>query len=429
MTTCFSIKTFRFRAFRTILTVAAAFLFASAAFSQIPLNPPIPDGFGVNIHFRQPPPGELEQIKDTGFRWIRTDLVWSGTETKRGVYDFSAYDPLIQGLDREHMHAMLILCYGNPLYDHGLSPHTGAGRQAFTRWALAAVHHFRGHGILWEIYNEPNYALFWHPKVNPQDYIRLALQVGEAVKENDPGEMMVGPASATVDLRFLAECFRAGLLNYWSAVTVHPYRQQDPETVWLDYYAVRWLIAKYAPHAKKIPIIPSEWGYSSRWKWDGMNQQMQARMLAREFLTDIADGVPITFWYDWQNDNGDPKDTEGHFGLVSRVGGKNGQVRFQPKLSAEAVKAVVGALSGFTFQRELPVKQKGDYVLVFRRGDQTRLAAWTMRAKPHAVQVEGVEGRFEILNMMGTKIRSLRARRHRLTLSVGSEPVYLVGRP
>ena len=43
-------------------------------------------------------------------------------------------------------------------------------------------------------------------------------------------ETYVGPATSTIDFKFLEACFKAGLLEYWSAVSVHPYRLQDPET-------------------------------------------------------------------------------------------------------------------------------------------------------------------------------------------------------
>ena len=408
-----------------LLLITGITLVAGRAFCQVPQNPPIPEGFGVDIHFLQPLPGELQMIKDAGFRWVRIDLLWSQIEKKPGAYDFSAYDGLVQALGPQHLRAMLILCYANPLYDHALSPYTNVGREAFTRWALAAVHHFRNHGILWEIYNEPNNPQFWSPKVNVQDYIRLALRVGEAMAENDPGETMVGPATALVDLQFLAACFQAGLLNYWSAVTVHPYRQRYPESVWAEYYAVRWLIAKYAPVGKKIPVIPSEWGYSSRWKWDGMNQQMQARFFAREFLTDMADGIPLTFWYDWQDDGGNPTDPEGHFGLVKAVGGENGQVHFQPKAAYLAAKSIYKALNGFTFDHRLVAGRKSDYILVFKKGHQTRLAVWTIAADPHRLQIPGAKGRFTIMSLIGNPMKPLRAHHQQLILNVTNDPVYL----
>ena len=88
---------------------------------------------------------------------------------------------------------------------------------------------FDGRGILWEMYNEPNIG-FWHPKPNVDDYTKLALAVGKALHNAEPGETYVGPATSTIDFNFLEACFKAGLLEYWFAVSVHPYRQKDPET-------------------------------------------------------------------------------------------------------------------------------------------------------------------------------------------------------
>nr|MBC8372296.1 hypothetical protein [Planctomycetota bacterium] len=43
----------------------------------------IPDGFGVNIHFRGEPK-DLDMIRDGGFKFIRMDLTWAGVERKKG---------------------------------------------------------------------------------------------------------------------------------------------------------------------------------------------------------------------------------------------------------------------------------------------------------------------------------------------------------
>ena len=51
---------------------------------------------------------------------------------------------------------MFILDYGNRLYDHGQAPRSDSARAAFARFAAAAARHFRGQGVIWEIWNEPN---------------------------------------------------------------------------------------------------------------------------------------------------------------------------------------------------------------------------------------------------------------------------------
>ena len=145
------------------------------------------------------------------------------------------------------------------------------------RWAAAAAKHFRGRGILWEMYNEPNIG-FWKPKPDVDQYAKLALAVGRALRAAEPGETYIGPATSTIDSAFLEKCFQAGLLEYWSAVTVHPYRQEGPETAVAEYGRLRQLIDRYAPQGKRIPIISGEWGYSSAWnKYD---ETRQGKMLA-----------------------------------------------------------------------------------------------------------------------------------------------------
>jgi len=54
----------------------------------------VPEGLGVNIHFTDPKPGEMDMLSQGGFRWVRMDFAWDATERERGRYDFSAYDRL-----------------------------------------------------------------------------------------------------------------------------------------------------------------------------------------------------------------------------------------------------------------------------------------------------------------------------------------------
>jgi hypothetical protein len=49
---------------------------------------------GVNIHFTDPRPGEMQMIADAGITWVRMDFSWAHTERAKGEYDFSAYERL-----------------------------------------------------------------------------------------------------------------------------------------------------------------------------------------------------------------------------------------------------------------------------------------------------------------------------------------------
>ena len=200
--------------------------------------PTVPDGFGVNIHFTEPSPGEMERFAEAGFRWVRMDFSWESVESGAGRYDFAAYDRLADQLKRVGARPLFILDYGHSQYDGGLSPHTPEGRAAFARFAAEAAEHFRGRGVCWEIWNEPNIG-FWKPAPNADDYVKLALETAQAVRTADPNALIVAPGSSEFPWPFLDSIFGAGLLERIDAVSVHPYRPGPPETAAADFGRLR----------------------------------------------------------------------------------------------------------------------------------------------------------------------------------------------
>jgi hypothetical protein len=394
----------------------------AGARAAAPPSPIVPEGLGVNIHFTDPKPGEMKMLAEGGFRIVRMDFGWGGTEREAGKYDFSAYDRLLAALEPHGIKALFILDYSNRNYDSGLSPCSDEGRKAFARWAAAAAVHFKGRGILWEMYNEPNIH-FWKPKPKVEDYILLALEVGKALREAAPGEAYIGPATSTMDFTFLEACFKAGLLEYWSAVSVHPYRQKPPETVAEDYAKLRRLIDQYAPKGKFIPIHSGEWGYSCAWK--NFDDEKQGKYLPRQWLTNLANDVPVSIWYDWHDDGKDPKEPEHHFGTVANPYFADRDPVYDPKPSYKAAKTLATALEGFQFSKRLAVGGAEDYVLVFARGRETRLAAWTTASEPHAVTAAGLAGRFAVTGHLGEALAPLAADKGGLKVTLTDAPQYL----
>lgn len=386
----------------------------------------VPEGLGVNIHFTDPRPGEMEMLAAAGFRWIRMDFAWGGTEREKGRYDFQAYDRLLAAMEKHKIRGLWILDYSNRHYDHGLSPATDEGRRAFARWAAAAVRHFRGHGILWEMYNEPNIH-FWKPKPDSEQYIKLALDVGVAIRRAEPGELYIGPATSQVDFKFLELCFRAGLLDYWSAVSVHPYRQTAPETAAADYARLRKLIDQYAPQGKKIPILSGEWGYSSVWK--NFDDARQGRYLPRQWLTNLANDVPISIWYDWHDDGLDPKEGEHHFGTVLHPYHAGRQPVYDAKPAYQAAKTLTTVLDGFKFTKRLSIGGSEDYILLFTKGHERRVAAWTTATAGHTVRIPAKPGRYNVTGHTGDSLPPITADAGGVAISLTTAPQYVVDWP
>ena len=382
-----------------------------------------PAGTGVNIHFTDAQPGEIKMISAAGFRWVRMDFKWEVIETKRGIYDFSSYDRLIAALDEYHIRAYLIFDYGNPLYTPDKSVRTEDGRQAFGRWAIASAKHFANRGIVWELFNEPDIDIFWPPKPSVDEYIALALTVSRAWRAQVPNEILIGPATAAVDVPFLESTFKAGLLQYWSAVSIHPYRKTDPETVAGDYCRLRKLIRSYKAAPNSIPIISGEWGYSSVSRW--VNETQQAEMLARQFLTNVANGIPISIWYDWRDDGLDANELEHHFGIVRHEFRQDSESPFEPKPAYLAAKTVNAFLAGSIYQKRIALADENDFVLVFSSGGRERLAAWTTSSRARRVSISLTPGVYVMTESSGEKVRDLSVGQSGLTIELSSSPVFI----
>ena len=412
----------RFLKLTLFCTLCAAAFLTPALADQPIVSGTVRDETGVNIHFTRPLPGEMDMIDQLGVGAIRMDISWGSIEKQKGVYDFSDYDVLLQNLERYHIRPLLILDYGNPNYFDNKSPDDPAWRIAFTRWAVATVTHFSGHHILWEMWNEPNWS-------DGPWYYNLALATGQALQTADPNETYIGPAEGGNDPGFLERCFKAGLLNYWQAVSVHPYRTTNPET--LNYKPIKDLIAKYAPAGKTIPIFSGEWGYSvipeGKTYSFVTSDALQASYFDREMLWNLLNGIPLSIWYDWRNDEEKPGATEANFGLV-HFPPQTGQAHeFQPKPSYVAASFFLKTLGEYRMDKSVPMTGITDgYLVSFIKNHDRRYAAWTTAAAPEAAVLLLPPGRYAVYGLMGNAEKEVTVKKAGLPLLLTGDVQFVV---
>ena len=415
LVTCVTVKS---------VTVASAVRADTPGFPDLVL----PEGAGVNIHFTRGHERDLDMIAAAGFKFIRMDFSWGGTERKQSTYNWADYDELTSNLEKRGLRAIYNLDYSNSLYEEAViskNPINGRERKdvaspqhpgsvaAFARWSAEAARHFAGRRIIWEIWNEPNIT-FWKPKPDVGQYTTLALATVKAVRDADPGATIIGPATSEVPLKFLDEFFSSGILANLDAVSVHPYRpyRKGPETAVEDYRKLRELIEQHAPTPAKraLPIISGEWGYST-FANKGVSLETQAAFLVRQQLSNLVAGIPISIWYDWKDDGTDPAEREHNFGTVTHD--------LKPKPAYLAFQILARELSGYRIESRLKTLSDQDYLLLFGKDKERKLAAWTT-GDAHAVVVEGY----------GFKtVRSVSGDGSSATTEVGNDALWLTSMP
>jgi len=367
----------------------------------------------VNIHFTGPEMEQVAKIADEGFRFIRMDFSWVHIEKTRGVYDFSKYDELVDSLASKGIRAYFILDYGNPLYDNDMAPNTDEGRAAFARFAAAGAEHFKGKGVIWELWNEPN-IFFWRPSPNVEDYVKLAKVVYPALKKADPDCILLAPASSGIDLNFLEKAFKLGLLENCDVVSVHPYGASKPEDAAAGLAKVRGLIAQYAPKGRSYELVSGEWGFSTFSK--GVSEETQADYIARQALSNMMSRCRINIWYDWKDDGPDPNENEHRFGTVRQD--------MKEKPAFFAMKTLTTELNGYSYaSRMRPTGSDDDYLALFQNDGDYRLAAWTV-GEPHSIKLPVDFEQAEIVSRSGERTKA-EIRDGKLELKLTHSPQYV----
>jgi hypothetical protein len=258
------------------------------------------DGLGVNMRLGDMTPDKLALARNTGFRWLRTDILWAQIEAQAGAFDFSAQAAAL-GRARQLGFRMLgILDYGHPIHTQGRGPATQAERSAFVTFAQHAESEIGGLVDAWEIWNEPNYKGFWAPSPNPADFAALVRDAARGIWAVNARRQIVAGGLANLDTAFLSaitptlvEVARSGPL----AGSVHPYRATPPETFAAELARVSLL----DPHGRAwaapgVPLWVTEWGYCRlRENLGGVGQ---AEMDARLPLVTAGLGVPVTILFE-----------------------------------------------------------------------------------------------------------------------------------
>ena len=130
---------------------------------------------------------------------------------------------------------------------------------------------------------------------------------------------------------------------------------------------------------KTVPIVSGEWGYSTSIP---ISAQTQGDYLARSFLVNLSQGIPLSIWFEWKDDGTDPAIWEDNYGIVTAA--------LVPKPAYNEMQLLTHSLAGETFYRKLTNSHSDVWLLEFTGpGGLDTLAAWSTRSGGRTVTVSG----------------------------------------
>ncbi|MFT3894521.1 MAG: hypothetical protein QM730_23065 [Anaerolineales bacterium] len=404
----------------------------TASFTATPTPEPLglpggvlPQGWGLSIHYEFVgdtyfSPAESTLLNDAHIGFVRDDI-WPGAACN-GIpfWCFEYFDKLVSMMEQRDIRVVFNLV-GHNFEQSG----TEETRKAFVEFAGVAAEHFKGRGVIWELWAEPDGDWSWKPKSSSQEYALLASEAIAAMKTADPNAIILGPNVATLDTvygdnpwRFLEAVGETGVLTKFDAVNIHLHNGGDPETQIKSLLRLRRLIDSYSPD-RKIPITSSEWGYTNGGKFYNLKvtPEQQAQYLVRSWLVNASHEINLSIWYDWKDDTwGEMEEYDRHFGIITGTG--------ELKPAYTALKTLTTTLDGYQFVRRITTESSKDYLLLFRKGSIGILVGWTTDDS-HTLTISNGSADLKIVDMMGAD-ETLPFDEKGIMLSLSASPQYIL---
>jgi len=239
----------------------------------------VPPGF-----FGIVPQGQLREADFNRMRGmrltVRVPIYWFEVEPRRGEYDFSGLDTTFEEAARVGAEVLPVV-YGTPAWleaDPARPPLSTASLRAWRQFLARLVGRYGPSGELWsgrpkkapvrswQVWNEPNFPLFWRPRPSPAGYARLLHAAATAIRGADPGATIVAAGVAPVEIgiapwTFLRRLYRVpGVGKDFDVAALHPYA---PYLAWVKQEIGLVRAAMAAAGDRRKPLQLTELGVAS----------------------------------------------------------------------------------------------------------------------------------------------------------------------
>jgi hypothetical protein len=392
------------------------FILANFAFATCHAEPPFQVGVGTHIGNGNYPLAPTLAAIDTLDVSARDDVRWASIETSPGKLEYNSshanFDALIADVLKRNKRPVIVLPGGNKFYDGGGQITSSAGIAAFARYAQFVASRVAGSPKQIEVWNEWSHGTPTpqEPKKgDPVAYANLLRGTYQALKSQNPNNVVIGGAVTADDSAWVEKFAAAGGLKYLDAFSVHPYVHckapkapqppshlnisgflgthsngdtvrvalaqgvlkpvgGSPEQAVAALDSLKKILDRYSPD-RDIPVYVTEMGWPTSAGQCGIDDSVAAAYLQRFMLLAAARSyITGVWWYDLFDDGADPGNREFRFGLAAQ--------NHMPKPAYHALLALKDILNSNKRPAEA-VGQNGEIVVSGQQADgRAFYAAW-----------------------------------------------------
>jgi polysaccharide biosynthesis protein PslG len=354
-----------------LLACALILMWAPTTYAAVP-----PDFVGMSSDDAWAGEGQyranaLAQQQAVGVRLLRQVFDWAQVETSPGHYNWAVYDSFVRDAAAKGIAVLPVLHNPPSFYWRGGSMRPWCPpRQLSTMaaYARAVVRRYGPGGSLWrenpgapslpirswQIWNEPNLAIYWCNRPNAREYASMLRVVGGAIKSEDPGAEIVTAGLPDTKLktampldRFLSRLYRAKGKRYFDTLAINGYATSNAELSRL-LHRVRRKMNRHRDRRARLWITEIGWGDAgppNRYNVGSMGQatriQRSYRLLAKLTPRLRLRGV---VYYSWRDSRPYPPKYNDMWGLHTGLLDVNGNPKPAYYSFGQAVASAVAAL-------------------------------------------------------------------------------------
>jgi polysaccharide biosynthesis protein PslG len=276
---------------------------------------------------------DLDLAKASGIGLFRFNAdVWDLLEPSKGRYDFSRLDVLVE-LARARGLDVLFTFPITSKWNHsgetgsvlgvkvGPSHFPTKDLESFGRLAREISRRYKKRIRAYEVWNEPDFGIFWKGKPDPAEYLPFLKAGWEAVKAEDPDALiLVGGLAKPADASWMDHLLSLGGGSYFDRMNIHVY----PAFATLDraLEVQRGLLKKHGISKPFWITETSTTGYVFETKDTEKEERAKADYVGRFYAQALSEpDVETAFWHCLRNpgrDVGMKRDLD--FGLMTGDG-------------------------------------------------------------------------------------------------------------
>lgn len=290
-------------------------------------------------------------LKELGVSWLRWDFDWGTIQSKdQNLFDWSATDRLSDTAAKYGIKTLGLITYtpkwAQTAVCQGTFACAPADPEAFGIFAGQVAARYAPKGLhYWEIWNEPNYHLFWKPAPNINLYSAILKSAYMHIKQVDEQAVVLSGGLAPAgnedgDIApntFIRSLYELNTTQNFDGIAVHPYTYpfsplyQYSWNSWQEMIDIRRLMVEHGDGNK--PIWITEIGAPTGGQGDAHDTTKTKNFIyGQDYMTETSQAFILNtnislfleldfptgpfFWYSLKDNGTDKSTPENFFGLL-----------------------------------------------------------------------------------------------------------------